>query len=231
MPPQWDEQLCLDNFATAAIDTANEATPECDWAQIDECLVCGTGGPILVLCAVEGCVCCLHHMCQAEWDSKDVRREAHGSRKMCVYHHPALADMPVQLPPRALNPSNQEFSKDEAEIKWLLDMNKSIWQVYQQTITPMADGSFSLPLITAHKDFVFDLALLLSMATGALTDDQLQTKHIDELSQKGWLKNTSINVSKIMYQKEIMHLWEIRSMDNSATTDEDSLLRDGKNMG
>jgi hypothetical protein len=111
-------------------------------------------------------------MCQAEWESKDVRREAHGSRKLCIYHHPALADMSVQLSPCSLNPSNQEFNEDEAEIKWLLDLNRSVRQVYQQTITPMADGSFSLPSTTVHKDFVFDLALLLSMATGVLTDDQ-----------------------------------------------------------
>ncbi len=100
LPPQWDEHPCLDSFATAAIDTANKATPDCDWAQIGKWLVCSTGGPLLIQCALEGCVRCLHHMCQAEWESKDVRREAHGSRKMCTYHHPALADMPVQLPPR-----------------------------------------------------------------------------------------------------------------------------------
>ncbi len=68
------------HFATAAIDTANVATPECDWAQIGECLVCSNGGPFLVQCAVEGCVRCLHHMCQVEWESKDVQREAHGNR-------------------------------------------------------------------------------------------------------------------------------------------------------
>ncbi len=97
--------------------------------------------------------------------------------------------------------------------------------MYQQSITPMADGSFSLPSTTLHKDFVFKLALLLSMATGALTDDQLQTKRIDEFSRKGWLKKTSINVSKVVYQKEILRCWEIWSMDDSATTDEESLLQ------
>ncbi len=144
--------------------------------------MCGTGRPLLIQCALEGCVRRLHHMCQAEWESKDVRREAHGSRKICANHHPALVDMPVQIPPQDLNPSNQEFNKDEAEIEWLLNTNKSVRQVYQQSITPMADGSFSLPSTIVHKDFVFDLALLLSMATGALTDDQLQMKRMDEFS-------------------------------------------------
>jgi hypothetical protein len=102
-------------------------------------------------------------------------------------------------------------------------MNKSVRQVYQQTITPMADGSFLLPSTTVHGNFVFDLALLLSMANGALMDDQLQTQRIDEFSRKGWLKKTSINESKVIYQKEILHCWEIWSMGNSAT-DEDSLL-------
>jgi hypothetical protein len=92
----------------------------------------------------------------------------------------------------------------------------------------MADGSFSLPSTTVHKDFVFHLAPLLSMATGTLMDDQLQMKRMDEFSQKEWLKKTSINVSKVMYQKEILHCWEIRSMDDSATTDEDSSLQDGE---
>jgi hypothetical protein len=54
---------------------------------------------------------------------------------------------------------------------------------------------------------------------------------MNEFSQKGWLKKTSINVSKVMYQKEILCCWEIQSMDNSATTDEDSLLQDGKGVG
>ena len=95
----------------------------------------------------------------------------------------------------------------------------------------MADGSFSLPSTTVHKGFVLDLALRLSMATGALTDDRLQTKRMDEFSQKRWLKKTSINMSKVMYQKEILRHWEIRSMDNSATPDEDSLLQDGESIG
>jgi hypothetical protein len=162
-------------------------------------------------------------MCQAEWESKDVQREAHGNRKLCAYHHPALTDMPDQLPPLGQNPSNQEFNKDEAEVKWLLDTNKSVRQVYQQTIMPMTDSSFLLPSTTVHGNFVFDLALLLSMATGTLTNDQLQTQRIDEFSQKGWLKETSINVSKVTYQKEILHCWEIWTMDNSATEEDSSL--------
>jgi hypothetical protein len=129
--------------------------------------------------------------------------------KMCAYHHPALTDMAVQLPPCNLNPPNREFNKDEAKIEWLLNTNKSVRQVYQQWITPMAEGSFSLPSTTVHRDFVFNLSLLLSMATGPLTDDQLQTKRMVEFSQKGWLKKTSINVSKVMYQKEILRCWEI----------------------
>jgi hypothetical protein len=105
--------------------------------------------------------------------------------------------MPVQLPSLGLNPSCQESNKDEAEIEWLLDTNQSVRSVYKQTITPMADGSFSLPSTTVHGNFVFDLALLLSMATGALMDDQLQTQCIDEFSQKRWLKKTSTNVSMV----------------------------------
>jgi hypothetical protein len=111
-----------------------------------------------------------------------MRREAHDSRIMCTHHHPALADVLVQLALCNLNPSNQEFNKDDAEIKWLLNTNKSVRQVYQQSIVPMANGSFSLPSTTVYKDFVFDLSLLLSMATGTLTDDQLQTKRMNEFS-------------------------------------------------
>jgi hypothetical protein len=33
MPPQWDDQLCVDNFPTLAIHNANVVSPECDWAK------------------------------------------------------------------------------------------------------------------------------------------------------------------------------------------------------
>ncbi len=36
MPPQWDEQLCVDNFSTVAIHTANKVSPECDCGQGSE---------------------------------------------------------------------------------------------------------------------------------------------------------------------------------------------------
>ena len=39
-----------------------------------------------------GCDRVLHHLCQTEWESKDETgdREAHGIRKLCALHHPAL---------------------------------------------------------------------------------------------------------------------------------------------
>ena len=46
----------------------------------------------------------------------------------------------------------------------------------------MADGKFSLPLNTVCCYFVYYLALLMSMATGALTDAQIQEQRMDEFS-------------------------------------------------
>jgi len=33
-------------------------------------------------------------MCQTEWESAEEGREAHGSKKLCAYHHPSLANRP-----------------------------------------------------------------------------------------------------------------------------------------
>ena len=41
-----------------------------------------------------GMFCTLHHMCQTEWESAAEGREAHGSKKMCAYHHPFLTNHP-----------------------------------------------------------------------------------------------------------------------------------------
>jgi hypothetical protein len=40
----------------------------------------------------DGCIRLLHHMCQCIWESDDEDvRQAHGTRKFCADHHPALA--------------------------------------------------------------------------------------------------------------------------------------------
>jgi hypothetical protein len=63
----------------------------CDWARVSLCLACGVG-PSLVKCQMEGCARTLHHMCQTEWESAKEGREAHGSKKLCAYHHPSLTN-------------------------------------------------------------------------------------------------------------------------------------------
>ena len=91
IPQQENEQLCLDNFP----DMATVALLGCDWARVGKCLCSGMAGPSLIQCKMVGCVRLLHHMCQTEWESEDPRREAHGSRSLCAYHHPALAGLPA----------------------------------------------------------------------------------------------------------------------------------------
>ena len=65
----------------------------CDWSRVSLCVACGEG-PSLVKCQMEGCARTLHHMCQTEWESAEEGREAHGSKKLCAYHHPSLANRP-----------------------------------------------------------------------------------------------------------------------------------------
>jgi hypothetical protein len=162
---QWDEQLCLDNFPTAAIHNANVVAPECDWARVEKCLVCGMARPTLIPCQMDGCVCHLHHMSQTEWESVDVMREAHGSKKLCAYHHPALPNLPamamamVTATATALLPCLGRDDINNCETEWLLDTNKSVRQVYWQTMTPTPDGNYALPSTTVCGDFVFDLAI------------------------------------------------------------------------
>jgi hypothetical protein len=97
MPPQWDEQLCVDNFPSVAIHTANMVSSECDWARVGKCLVCNMAGPSLIKCQMDGCVRHLHHMRQTGWESANAWREAHFNRKLCAYHHPALTGQPAPL--------------------------------------------------------------------------------------------------------------------------------------
>ena len=73
----------------------------CDWARVGLCQIVGATGPTLVECQFAGgCDCVLHHLCQTEWESKDEtgQREAHGTRKLCALHHPALRLFDVSTP-------------------------------------------------------------------------------------------------------------------------------------
>ena len=63
----------------------------CDWARLDLCQK-PPGPASLIKCMEDGCNRVLHHMCQCMWESDDEDvRQAHGTRKFCAYHHPALA--------------------------------------------------------------------------------------------------------------------------------------------
>jgi hypothetical protein len=241
MPPQWDDQLCVDNIPTAAIYNPDVVSPECDWARVGKCLVCGMAGPNLVPCQMDGCVRHLHHIFQSEWESADVMREAHGSKKLCAYHHPALTYLPAMAtamvtanstaPPPPLGRDNVNDCEtkyvNDCEIEWLLDTSKIVRQTYRQAITPTPDGNYALPSTTVCGDFVFDLALLITMATGTLADNEIQMVRIDEFCKKGWLKKRSLNSTKNMFKKEILHCHDvlILSMIDNGTSDSDSMNR------
>jgi hypothetical protein len=104
-------------------------------------------------------------MCQAEWESANVMREAHGSKKLCAYHHRALPNLPanamamVTAKATASLPPLGRDNINDCETEWLLDTNKSVRQVYRQAITPTPDGNYALPSTTVCGDFVFDLAI------------------------------------------------------------------------
>jgi hypothetical protein len=224
-----DDQLCTDNFPTVAIHNANVVSPECDWARVGKCLVCRMAGPTLVPCQMSGCVCHLHHMCQTEWESANIMREAHGSKKLCAYHHPALPNLPAKamamVTAKATAPLPPLCYINDCETEWLLDTNKSVQQVYWQNITPTPDSNYALPSTTVCGDFVFDLAILITMATGTLADIQIQLERINQFCKKGWLKKRSLNLTKEMFKKEILHCHDILilSMFDNGTSDTDSL--------
>ena len=88
--PALDGDATRANAAPFLCDRALETTG-CDWARVSLCLACGEG-PSLVKCQMEGCARTLHHMCQTEWESAEEGREAHGSKKLCAYHHPSLTN-------------------------------------------------------------------------------------------------------------------------------------------
>jgi len=87
----------------------------CDWARLDLCQK--PQGPVsLIKCMEDGCNRFLHHMCQCIWESDDEDvRQAHGTRKFCAHHHPALAKGQYHAETGA--PSNllQEFSQSTIE--------------------------------------------------------------------------------------------------------------------
>jgi hypothetical protein len=77
---------------------------------------------------------------------------------------------------------NKEHNNtNDCETKWLLDMNKSVCQVYRLTLTPTPDGNYILPSTTVCGDLVFYLALLMTMATGTCTDTQTQLERMNDL--------------------------------------------------
>ncbi len=62
----------------------------CDWARLGLCLK-PQGPASLIKCMEDGCNRVLHHMCQCTWESEDEEvRQAHGTRKYCAHHHPAV---------------------------------------------------------------------------------------------------------------------------------------------
>ncbi len=66
-------------------------SPVCDWARLDLCQK-PQGPASLIKYMEDGCNRLLHHMCQCMWESDDEDvRQAHGTRKFCAHHHPALA--------------------------------------------------------------------------------------------------------------------------------------------
>ncbi len=73
---------------------------------------------------------------------------------------------------------------NDCETEWLLETNTSVRQVYPRTVTPTPDGNYVLPLTTVCGILVFDLALLMTMATGALADNKMQTKSINSLLKR-----------------------------------------------
>jgi hypothetical protein len=88
----------------------------CDWARLDLCQK-PQGPAFLIKCMEDGCNRVLHHMCQCMWESDDEDvRQAHGTRKFCAYHHPALAKgqyhaetgPPSNLPLQGLSQSTME---------------------------------------------------------------------------------------------------------------------------
>jgi hypothetical protein len=198
-PQQGHDEMPLDN-----------APLGCDWARIGKCLCSSMmAGPSLVQCRADG-GCCrfLHHMCQTEWESEDSMREAHGNRNLCAFHHPALAGLHTTLGVE-VNAAEPEENVNDCETEWLCDTNKSVRQVYQQTVTPTTDGNHTLPSTTVVGDLVFDLALLMTMGTGALDDNQMQTERINEFIEKGWLKKRSVNATKEMFKMEILRRHDI----------------------
>ena len=215
IPHQGRDEMPLDN-----------APLVCDWERIGKCLCSSMmAGPSLVQCRADG-GCCrfLHHMCQTEWESEDSMREAHGNRNLCAFHHPALAGLHTTLGVE-VNAAESKEDINDCETEWLCDTNKSVRQVYQQTVTPTTDGNHTLPSTTVVGDLVFDLALLMTMGTGALDDNQMQTERINEFIEKGWLKKRSVNASKEMFKKEILRRHDILCMWSfmQGETDTDSL--------
>ena len=121
-----------------------------------------------------------------------MRCEVHGSNSLCAYHHPDLTSLPAPLPQLGREQMNEEI--DDFETEWLLDMDKSGQQVYWQTLTPTPESIvFYLQSTTVCGDLVLDLALLMTMATGTLTDNQTHLECMNEFIGNIWLKKRSAN--------------------------------------
>jgi hypothetical protein len=110
----------------------------CDWARLDLCLK-PQGPASLIKCMEDGCNLVLHHMCQCTWESEDEDVcQAHGTRKYCAHHHPAVAK--GQYHPETGPPSNllQGFSHQQLRQcpQLLLPHLFPPWGIYTLLINP-----------------------------------------------------------------------------------------------
>lgn len=95
--------------------------------------------------------------------------------------------------------SNDDRLKDEARA--LKATKKSAKQTYRASVIKEQEG--------------YDLALLIAMGTGALTDEELQLDRMDEYATKKLIpKRKAIKVSQQQLKNEITRRWEIACIMN-----------------
>ena len=156
----------------------------------------------LMHCREMGCNNMVHHVCQSTFDSVDDTREVPLGYIYCPHHHPhhGLGLQNGNHSGNDVRDNVDDYLSFEKE--WLESVNtNNARKSYNAVIT--AGGTDKLASTLRLGDLEFNMQYLLTMAEGALDDDQTQMSRLLEFVNKKWLPKSCIYPTERMLSAEI----------------------------
>jgi hypothetical protein len=209
----------------AAMTTGGDnQTRGCSWNSSSTGCQCHGGNVQLFACRQAGCENMTHHMCQSKWENEvgDDSREAGLGQNYCPDHHPFyvpalglggnhLTGGHNNSNDRNNNDNNGRLDYDEDEYieerNWLKSLPESAENFYNDVTS--AEGPNRLPTTISRGSTVFNLAVLLAMAEGALDNNETQQTRIDEFVTKKLIPKTSTDPTRDMLATEVTRRYNV----------------------